>query len=174
MAEELNSAAYDLSRFESAEDLQMSVSNKRTRKKKKSGKIISISQGSSAKSQRRRRDPVLIAMISILTIVVASVAIMMVQNYAKLNEINEQITAKNKELAVLENQEAQYQIRIDSKLTDSYVKEYAETKLGMSPAKKAQKKFVSLSDGDKGAILIKDSGNSVFDTIFEAFSSAFL
>lgn len=174
MADEKGSAAYDISSLEALDDIQMSISNKRNRKKKKTGKIISISQGSSAKAQRRRRNPILIGMVSLLTIVVATVAIMMVQNYAKLNEINEEITAKNKELALLENVEAQYQLKIDSVLTDSFVKEYAETQLGMTPAKKAQKKFISLSDGDKGEVLIKDGGSSVFDTMFEAFSSAFL
>lgn len=174
MAGEKRTEAYDLSMFDSSEAAQMSGSDKKSKKKKKSGKIISISQGSSAKAQRRKRNPITIATVAILTIIVSAVAIMMVQNYANLNEINEQITAKNKEYSVLQNEQAQYQLKIDSKLTDTFVKSYAETKLDMVPAKKAQKKFISLSNGDKGEVLGSGKDNSVFDTIIEAFSGAFL
>lgn len=174
MAGDKGTEAYDLSLFDESEAIKMSSADKKSLKKKKSGKIISISQGSSAKAQRRRRNPLLIFSVSIVMIAASAVAIMMVQNYAHLNEINEQITAKNKEYVRLQNECAQYQLKIDSKLTDSFVKEYAETKLGMMPVKNAQKRFISLSEGDKGEVILRDGGKNVFDIVFDAFSSAFL
>ena len=94
MSRKKENQAYDLSLFE--EDIQMSSADKKSRRKKKSGKIISISQGSSSKAQRRKRNPVVIFFVSLLTIVLASVAILFVHFNAELNEINDSITAKNK------------------------------------------------------------------------------
>ncbi len=174
MAANKNNEAYDLSLFEENNDIQMSSADKKSRKKKKSGQIISISQGSSSKAQRRKRNPVVIFFVSLLTVVLASVAILFVYFNAELNEINEQITVKNKELAELQNDQAKYQLEIDSKLTDSFVKSFAENKLHMSPAKNAQKQFFSLSEGDKGEVVGEDSSNDIFTVIFEAFGNAFM
>lgn len=173
MAGKENNEAYDLSLFEEDNSMQMSSADKKSKKKKKSGRIISISQGSSAKAQRRKRNPVVIFFVTILTVVLAAVAIMLVHFNAELNEINEQINQKEKTLTELKNEEAQYQMQIDSKMTDSFVKNYAETKLGMSPVKNAQKQFISLSDGDKGEVIADDDSNNVFTVVYNAFADAF-
>ncbi len=174
MAQKKENQAYDLSLFEENNDIQMSSADKKSRKKKKSGQIISISQGSSSKAQRRKRNPLVIFFVGLLTIVLASVAILFVHFNAELNEINDSITEKNKELTELQNLQARYQLEIDSKLTDSYVRNYAETELNMTPAKNAQKKFFSLSDGDKGEVVEDDSSGNVFTVILDAFSKAFM
>lgn len=168
------SEAYDLSVFEENEGLNMSASDKRTKKRKKSGKIISISRGSSAKAQRRKKNPVMIFSVALLTVIVAAVAITIVQFNAELNEVNDLIQQQNAKLTELENEEAQYRLTIDSKLTDDYVKNYAEKKLGMTPALNGQKKFISLSEGDKGEILSDENTATVFSAILDAFSGAFL
>ncbi len=166
--------AYDLSLFESDDTIRMSSEAKKSMKKKKSGKVISISQGSSAKAQRRKRNPMMIFSVTLLTAAIAAVAIMMVQNYARINEINEKITEKSKIYTTLQDEGAQYQIRIDKVLTDSYVKEYAETKLGMLPVKNAQKKFISLSSGDKGEVLERDSDKNIFEKAYETIRGIFM
>ena len=56
-----------------------------------------------------------------------------------------------------------------SKLTDDFVRKYAEEKLDMVPAKNAQKKFISLSDGDKGEVVNDGKSDNIFRTIFDAF-----
>lgn len=173
MAGERRGVAYDISLFEDNASIQMSSADKKYKKKKKSGQIISISQGSSAKAQRRKRNPVTIFTVSILTIIAAAVAILLVHFNAQLNEINNNITLKNKELAELNNLQAQYQLKIDSKLTDEFVMNYAEQKLGMVSANNAQKKFISLSDGDKGEVISEDSSDNIFTYILGAFGSAF-
>lgn len=171
MAGEKRTEAYDLSLFEENEEMQMSSAGKKSRKKKKSGKIISISQGSSAKAQRRKRNPITIITVSLLTILMATVAILLVHFNAQLNEVNENITEKNAELTELRNRQAQYELTIESKLTDSFVKNYAETKLDMVPVKNAQKRFISLSDGDKGEIVSDESSDSIFTTVLKAFGA---
>lgn len=170
------SEAYDLSRFEETADnrIAMSAADKRSKKKKKSGKIISISRGSSAKSQRRRKNPLYIFGVIVLTAVFASVCITIVQLNAELNEVNDQITQSNAALVELKNEEAQYHQTIDKKITDDYVKKFAEDNLGMIPAGNGQKKFISLSDGDKGEILSNEKTTNVFTAILDAFSAAFL
>lgn len=168
MVGEKRTEAVDLNLLE-AYEMQMSSAEKKSKKKKKSGQIISISQGSSAKAQRRKRNPVTIITVSILTIVVAAVCIMLVHFNAQLNEINEQITQKESALTELQNKEAQYRLTIDSKFTDEYVKKYAEDKLNMVPVKNAQKEFISLSDGDKGEVVNENESDNIFKTIFDAF-----
>ena len=54
------------------------------------------------------------------------------------------------------------------------MRNYAETELNMTPAKNAQKKFFSLSDGDKGEVVEDDSSGNVFTVILDAFSKAFM
>ena len=56
MAGERRTEALDLDLLE-AYEAEMSAVDKKTKKKKKSGQIISISQGSSAKAQRRKQSP---------------------------------------------------------------------------------------------------------------------
>ena len=72
-------------------------------------------------------------------------------------------------LANQENLEAQYQLRIDRKLTDEFVQQYAETKLGMTKANAAQKEFISLTDGDKGEVIRGDGKESFFSRFAKAF-----
>lgn len=173
MAGENRNLAYDLSRFEPDEEITMSSAGKKSKKNKKRGQIISISQGSSAKAQRRRRNPLVIFSVTLLTVVLAGVAIMLVHFSAQINELNNEITDRKAELTKLKNEEAQYQLVIDSKMTDSFVKNYAETKLNMSPMKNAQKQFISLSNGDSGKVFEDESSKNVFTTILDAFSGTF-
>lgn len=170
------SEAYDFSRFEDNEDsrIAMSAADKRSKKKKKSGKIISISRGSSAKSQRRRKNPLYVFGVVVLTAIFAAVCITIVQLNAELNEVNDLITQNNARLVELENEEAQYHQTIDRTITDEYVKQFAEEELGMTPAGNAQKKFISLSGGDKGEILSDENTANAFTAILDAFSGIFL
>ncbi len=168
MAGERRTEAIDLNLLE-AYDIEMSSADKKTKKKKKSGQIISISHGSSAKAKRRKRNPVMIITVSLLTLIVAAVAILLVHFNAQLNEINEQINDNVTVLTELKNKQSQYQLTIDSKLTDDFVRKYAEEKLDMVPAKNAQKKFISLSDGDKGEVVNDGKSDNIFRTIFDAF-----
>ena len=79
------------------------------------------------------------------------------------------INNKEEVLTELQNKQAQYKLTIESKLTDDFVKQYAETKLNMVPAKNAQKRFISLSDGDKGEVVKDKSSDNIFMKIFDAF-----
>ena len=72
----------------------VSAADKRSKKKKKNGQIISISQGSSAKSLRRKRNPFIIMSVLFLTIVLAGVAILMVHFSAELDEVNDKINTQ--------------------------------------------------------------------------------
>lgn len=168
------SEAYDLSLFEETAGISMSSAEKRSKKRKKSGKIISISKGSSAKAQRRKKNPLMIFSVTLLTVLVAAVAITIVQFNAELNEVNDMIQQENARLGELQNEQAQYRLTIDSFMTDDFVRDYAETKLGMVPAGNAQKRFISLSDGDKGEILSDETTSNVFTAMMDAFSGAFL
>jgi len=172
VAVENRSTAYDIDQFADQEKIQMTNADKKSRKKKKSGRIISISQGSSAKSQRRKRNPFLIIGISLLTIAVAIVAITMVRFSAQLNELNDELYKEQKVLEEMKDQETRYQLSINKLLTDSYIREYAEKKLDMVPVKKAQKQYLALTEGDSGTVFA-DSDDNAFEFILKAFNGFF-
>ena len=118
--------------------------------------------------KKERNYPRILAMGLILSIG-AAVGIVVLRNNVVINELNEQIHEANVLLANQENLEAQYQLRIDRKLTDEFVQQYAETKLGMTKASSAQKEFVSLTDGDKGEVVRGDGKESFLSRFARAF-----
>ena len=107
--------------------------------------------------------------MSLLTLVVAAISSWIVYNNVVINELNDKILTANGTLANQDNLQAQYQLKIDRKLTTEIVQNYAETKLGMTKAKAAQKEFVSLTDGDQGEVLRDDSKESILTKIGRFF-----
>ena len=52
------------------------------------------------------------------------------------------------------------------------MQDYAEKNLGMTQAKNAQKKFISLSDGDYGKVIRDDGSNNILETVANAFKGS--
>ena len=163
-----NGLAYDLSLFE-PEPAVKPAEEVRPMKVKNDGKVIRLETEEFERSQRRRRNPLVILSVSILTIAVAAVFSLIVYNNVIINELNEKIIDANGVIENQQNLEAQYQLKIDRKLTESKVKEYAEQKLGMVHANSAQKQFVSLTDGDKGEVIRGDEKQSFLDNLAKVF-----
>ena len=161
--DKLNAAAYDLSVFE---ETQRKV-NKENRKKKSN--LIKINAKKNIEILRRKTSPVLIAAVSLCTAAVTAVGVWIVCNNVRLNELNQEVTDARSELSHQANLQDEFQMRIDSKLTSSMIEDYAEGKLGMSRVKDAQKKFVSLSDGDFGEVIRSDGTNTVIELMKNVF-----
>jgi len=168
LAANKHSEAYDLSLFE--------PDQKRTVKREKNPKnqmnesnLIRLHPGSITKAQRRKRNPVAILGVAVLTILVASVCATIVQSNVVLNELNEQIVSANATIVKQQNMAAQYQLKVDSKLSGNVVQKYAEENLGMIQAKNAQKRFISLSSGDEAIVLREDESNNPIETVANAF-----
>ncbi len=163
-----NGLAYDLSLFE-PEAAAKPSGEEQTSKTKADSKVIRLETEEFSRSQRRKRNPIVILSVSLLTLVFAAVFSLIVYNYVVINELNEQILDANGVIANQQNLEAQYQLKIDRKLTDQKVQEYAEQKLGMVHANSAQKQFVSLTDGDKGEVLRGDGRQSFLGNLAKVF-----
>ena len=162
--DKLNAAAYDLSVFEET--------HKRVGKEnKKKSNIIKINAGKKAAGFRRKRNPVVITAVALSMAAVTAVSVWIVCNNVALNELNQEIADKREELSHQANLEDEYQMRIDSKLTSSMIEVYASEKLGMTQLKNAQKKFISLSDGDVGQVIRDDGTNTVLDSLKKIFST---
>lgn len=168
--DKLNGAAYDLSLFEP----QKKVGSKKAteNKKKKDNKIIRLDADRKAEDLRRKRNPARIVGVSLLTAVVAGVGSLIIYNNVMLNELSQKITDTQTEITHYENLQAEYQMRIDNKLTPELIQNYAESKLGMTQMKSAQKKFISLSDGDLGEVIHDDGTNTVLDSLSKIFSGS--
>ncbi len=171
-----NGLAYDLSLFEPDPKEKKSKENKAAKDDKKEkndkSKVIRLDTDTSEKAQRRKRNPLLIFVISLLTVAVTAICGFIVYNNVIINELNEKILQANKVIENQNNLEAQYQLQIDRKLTAELVQQYAETKLGMTQANNAQKEFVSLTDGDVGEVINEGERDSFFDTFASMFSGS--
>ncbi len=167
MANKKNNEAYDLSLFEPAEK---SEKPKENNSRKNKNNIIKFDSQNIIKAQRRKKNPIVILGVSLLTIVVAAVSITIVQSNVILNELNGEIINANKKIDEQNNLAAQYQLKVDSKLSAEVVQEYAETELNMTKAQNAQKNFISLSEGDFGEVIRDDDKGNVLETIADAFT----
>ncbi len=164
--------AYDLSLFE--------PEPKRTRKKDKKSKkkthtrmkesnLIRLNPRNMKKEHRRKKNPVIIVGVCLLTLLLTGVCITIVQSNVVLNELNEDIIEANNTITQQNNLAAQYRMKVDSRLSASVVQKYAENELKMTQAKNAQKKFISLSDGDYGEVIRNDGSKNVLETVADAF-----
>lgn len=163
---EKDTEAYDLSLFEPVTKSEQP----KNKPKKKENNVIKFEPEKITKAQRRKRNPLMILGVSLLTIVVAAVSITIVQSNVILNELNNDIIKANATISKQENLAAQYQLKVDSKLSTEVVQEYAENKLGMTQAQNAQKNFISLSEGDSAEVIRDDGTDNVLETIAEAFT----
>lgn len=164
MKEQAN-RAYDLSLFEAAPELE-----KKKQQPKKNNMIV-LPDGSINKEARRRHNRLYVAAISAFVIVFTAVSITIVQSNVLINELNSQIVKAQDEISLLEGQSTQYQVQIDSKLSDEKVESYAENVLGMTKAENMEKEFVTMSGEDKGEVLAEDGQKNVFEVVADAFTS---
>ena len=163
--DKLNTEAYDLSLFEP----QKKVNKKENRKEKTN--LIKINASQSLKNIRKKINVALTVRIAVCTAFATAVAAWMVCNYVSINELTQEINDAQSSLVHQSNLEAEYQLRIDSKLTQSEIQKYAEQNLGMSQVKNAQKRFISLSEGDKGEVVSDESSDNIFTTVLKAFGA---
>lgn len=164
MKEQAN-RAYDLSLFETAPELE-----KKKQQPKKNNMIV-LPDGSINKEARRRHNIFYVAAISAFVVVFTAVSITIVQSNVLINELNSQIVEAQDEISLLEGKSTQYQVQIDSKLSNEKVESYAENVLGMTKAENMEKEFVTMSEEDKGEVLAEDSQKNVFEVVADAFTS---
>lgn len=163
--DKLNGAAYDLSLFEA----QKKVEGVKEKKKKDSNLIRLHNK---EKELRKKPDPAKVVILSLVTATVVAVAGWIVCNNVVLNELRQEITTAESEIVHQGTLQAEFQARIDNQLTPSRIQSYAEGKLGMAKVKTAQKKFISLSDGDVGEVIRDDGSNTVLDSLSKLFGGS--
>jgi len=162
--DKLNAAAYDLSLFEPQRKVQ--------KENKKKNNIIKINAKKNIESLRRKTNPAVIAAVSLCTAAVTAIGVWIVCNNVRINELNQEVADARAELSHQANLQDEFQLRIDNKLTSSMIEDYAQGKLGMTRVKNAQKKFVSLSDGDLGQVIRDDGTNTVLDSLKNLFGGS--
>lgn len=163
MKEQVNSA-YDLSLFETAPELEQ-------KKQPKKNNMIVLPEEKINKEARRRHNLFYVAAISVFVVIFTVVSITIVQSNVLINELNAQIVEKENEISMLEGEQTQYQIQIDSKLSEEKIESYAEDTLGMTKAENMEKEFITMSGEDKAEVLAEDGPKNVFETIADAFTS---
>lgn len=168
MAFEERNAAYDISLFEAAEQIEIEEPKKQVHRRKKNN-VLSIPEEQLDKIRRRKYNPAKLFTGFMLGLIVTGAVVMIVHGQVQLTELNQQISNAASELADQESLYTQLQMKVESKLSPSVVEAYASEKLGMSRADNYQKEYISLSQGDKAEISQTDGGN-LFESIADAIA----
>ena len=165
-------AAYDLSLFDEEavrsstapkrddRDDQQEVHKQHTKKKaSKKNNIVTLPEEELIKIRRRKHNPLKLAVGSVCGLAIAFVIGTIIIGQVQLNELNQQISEAKDQLTDSQSVYTQNQMKVESKLSNSEIEEYAENVLGMTKASDAQKEFVTLSGGDKAEVSAQQSEN---------------
>lgn len=157
-------AAYDISLFETTAEERLEEQKRNYRRKHN---VVKLKEEDLINNRRAKHSPIKIftrlAMGAIVTITVA----MVIQGQAQLTELNQKINNASSSLSEQESLYTQLKMKAESKLSNSHVEHYAESKLGMNKADSYQKEYINLSDGDKAKI-IQEHNSNVFESVAQA------
>lgn len=170
MAFEERNAAYDMSLFEEAENIDAYEEHKKeVHSRKKKNNVLSIPEEQLNKIRRHRHNPAKLATGFMVGLVVTGVVAMIVHGQVQLTELNQKISNAQSNLSDQQSLYTQLQMKVESKLSPAVVEAYAANELGMSRADSYQKEYISLSKGDKAEVSESDGGN-LFESIANAIA----
>ena len=129
------------------------------RKLQKKNNIVTLPEEELIKIRRRKHNPLKLAVGSVCGLAIAFVIGTIIIGQVQLNELNQQISEAKDQLTDSQSVYTQNQMKVESKLSNSEIEEYAENVLGMTKASDAQKEFVTLSGGDKAEVSAQQSEN---------------
>ncbi|MCQ2514064.1 MAG: hypothetical protein MJ089_03075 [Ruminococcus sp.] len=172
MAYESRNAAYDLSLFEEASVSSGSAvpqhkpkEEKVHKQKFKNGsRVLNIPEDELNKIRRRKHNPIKLFLGGLGGAVVAMVIGTIIVGQVQLTELNQEIISAKAMLADAESVYTQNEMKVEAKLSNSAIQDYAENQLGMTKATNAQKEYVTFAGGDKAEVSAK-----VNDNIFSQF-----
>lgn len=126
-------AAYDLSRFERKKITRLPVK----------------------KAEKKPKVKILPIVSTFLCVVIAvTVTAMMMLSRVELNELTTKISAANKQLNQLKNENGRLNLQAESKISLNAVEEYAINVLGMRKLQRYQIEYVNLTDSDKVEVAV--------------------
>ena len=143
MATRNQNEAYDLTLFEPRE----------LQRPQQRDNIIQLPREQLEKNSRPKLQP--FRALSTLLFGAAVVAVMgcMIYSQAELNELTTKLNEKTKILTESQSVYTQVKMKSDAQLSLDTVEKYAKDELGMKKIDAAQVEYVSMSEGDKGAVL---------------------
>lgn len=152
--------AYDLSRFDVAE--QEKHTEHRREEQKKAKQEIRMNSRSVSRSGSR------IKLLVSVGVVFAALCAVNFQ-YTTANDWARKVTDQQTALAAAQEENALLQSRLDSKMNISYIEEYASTELGMAKVTNAQIQYLSVNT--ESLIEVEpDDTDSVFDSVNRWFT----
>ena len=175
MAYEYRNLAYDLRLFEEEEILASTVKTPKKEDAKHQPKKEKLNNDVDEKKaikkvKRRKNNFFSIACAVVLAVLIVVVVGLIIHGQVQLTELNQQISAAQRDLEEQQSLYTQLQMKVDASISTAVVEKYAQEKLSMSKASNSQKEFISLSKGDKVEIASKKN-DTVFDSIANAFSA---
>lgn len=170
MAYENRNAAYDLSLFDDdvaysngsalpKQDEQEIHKKQIKRKSKSRSKVVTLPEEELNKIRRRKHNPAKLVLGSLGGAVIAIVIGFIIVGQVQLTELNQEIISAQSLLTDSQSVYTQNQMKVEAKLSNSEIEDYAQNVLGMTKASNAQKEFVTLSGGDKAEVSAKESDN---------------
>lgn len=170
------SSAYDYSLFE-ARDTRSSAAPvlpapKAPQRKRKSN-VVHLDEKKLRRSRRQNAHMLRTVMnLGIVLIVVAAIGAV-VFSQVQLTELTDRINTANKTLTEEESLSVQLQMMAASKMNTDDVELVVQQRLGMEKATAGQTSYISLSEGDEGAVLQKNTESGLLGGIWEEIVSIF-
>lgn len=154
------SAAYDLSLFDESaysssaapKSRPQRVHKQHNEKTKNTSKVVSLPESEIQKIRRRKHNPLKLVLGSIGSLAVTAVIGFIIVGQVQLTELNQQIITAKTDLTNSQSIYTQNQMKVESKLSNAEIEEYATGVLGMTKATNAQKEYVALAGGDKAEV----------------------
>ncbi len=145
MAAQSHNEAYDLSLFEP----------KRLERREQNNNIIELPRERLEKNRKNKVKPFrAIATFFVMAVIVGIVGTM-VYSQVQLTELTDQLNAAAKQYEESQSVYTQLKMRSDSQLSLQTVENYAKEELGMKKINQNQVVCVSLSEGDRGQVLLE-------------------
>lgn len=149
MAAQSHNEAYDLSLFEP----------KQLERREQNNNIIELPRERLEKNRKNKVKPLRAISTFFAMAVIVSIVGTMVYSQVQLTELTDQLNAATKQYEESQSVYTQLKMRSDSQLSLQTVENYAKEELGMKKINQNQVVCVSLSEGDRGQVLLETGGD---------------
>lgn len=155
--------AYDLSLFAPKRQEELEPQRKQN--------IIELPQKQLEQNRRNKLQPLHAVATFLSMAVIVGIVGTMVYSQVQLTELTEELNSATKQLEESKSVYTQLKMKSDSQLSLETVENYAKDELGMRKISQNQVECISLSEGDKGAVLEDAAGGNWWTNLWNTIQN---
>lgn len=120
--------------------------------------------------KRRKSNFLRIAAGVVFGLIAAVIIASIIHGQVQLTELNQEIIDARVTLSELQSRHTELEMKIAESISSDEVSKYATDVLNMSKATVSQKEFITLREGDKAEVILKEDKN-IFERFIDAITS---